>query len=117
VEIKMVKVKTSTKQKKSSKTTEKRLSEKGLKLIPYDPVSQVLDKNFIGKTIVECLENNDAEGVIEVINGYLDIANKVELAQRAQLARSTLYHSMKQKNPTLKTLAKIVHASSIALKK
>lgn len=85
-------------------------------LIPFNPVEEFLDPAFFGKTIVAYLENNDPDGVIELINNYLELSNKSQLAQRAHMARSTLYYSLKQKNPTLKTLAKIMHASAVGRK-
>lgn len=61
--------------------------------------------------------NNDPEGVIEVVKIHLNAVNKVKSAKKADLSRSTLYHSLRTKNPTLRTLAKIMHASSPAGKK
>ena len=106
----MVKVKTSPKQKKSTKKTH-RLLKSGAGVVEYSPTKEILDEAFIGKAIVECLRNNDPEGVIEVIEIYLNAVNKVQKAKAANLSRSTLYHSLKGKNPTLKTLAKLMHAS------
>lgn len=99
-------------QRKSSKSIKKPTANKLPPLIPFDPVAELLDRTFLGQTIIACLENNDPDGVIDVINTYLELSNKVALAQNARLARSTLYYSLKQKNPTLKTLAKIMHASA-----
>ena len=83
------------------------------KLIPYSPTEELLDENFIGKAIVECLKNNDPEGVMDIITLYLNTINKVKSSHAASLARSTLYSSLKTKNPTIKTLAKLVYASTL----
>lgn len=94
----------------------KRTGKKALKLTPFNPVEKLLDPAFFGKTIVACLENNDPESVIEVINTYLKFSNISKMVGQANIARSTYYYSLKQKNPTLKTLAKIMHASAVARK-
>jgi len=85
--------------------------------VEYDPIADVLDESFLGRAIFSCLKNNNPEGIIEVISGYLEIANKVKFANNVDLSRSTLYHSLKKKNPTIKTLAKLVSASFAQAKK
>lgn len=84
-----------------------------MKLIPYSPTQEILKGDLTAKAIMECLLNNDPEGVIEVISTYLEVLNKVKSAQRVDLPRSTLYHSLKMKNPTIKTLAKLMHATTL----
>ncbi len=106
----MAKVKISGKQKGSSKRI--LTLKKGSSVVEYSPTANLLDENFMGKVILECLKDNDPEGVIEVIETYLDTVNKVQALKGVQLPRSTLYHTLKGKNPTLKTLAKIVHSST-----
>lgn len=86
------------------------------KLISYSPTKELLDEDFIGKGILECLKNNDPEGVIEILSIYLTTLNKMRYAQEADIPRSTLYSSLKQKNPTIKTLAKLVYASTLTAK-
>ena len=49
--------------------------------------------------------------MVEVIKIYLEAANKTHLAEEAHVARSTVYH-LRGGNPTVKTLAKLVHASA-----
>lgn len=80
-----------------------------IKLEPYKIGEVVLKKGFLGKAIAECLIKNDPEGVIEVIGIYLDVLNKSRLAKKAGIQRSTLYQALKSKNPTIKTLAKVIH--------
>lgn len=104
----MGKIKISHKQKESIEKMSKQKIKKSAQLKPYNPTEDLLDENFIGKAILECLKNNDPEGVMEVLSVYLKTVNKVKSAQRANIARSTLYHSIKSKNPTIKTLAKLV---------
>ena len=84
---------------------------------PHYPVKEILDGKLFGKAIFECLQNNDPEGVIEVISGYLEVLNKSRSAKRVELPHSTLYDALKRKNPTIKTLAKLVHASTLDTRK
>ena len=75
-----------------------------------NPTEELLNEELIGRAIWECLKEGDSEGMIEVIGIYLEAVNKTQVAKESELARSTLYHTLKNKNPTVKTLAKLVHA-------
>ena len=113
----MGKAKTSREQKKSLKNTSKVKIKNNSGLISYDPVKEITDENFVGKAILECLRNNDPEGVMEVIEMYLEALQKTQFVQKSQIPKSTLYHSLKSKNPTIKTLAKLVHATAPEVRK
>jgi DNA-binding phage protein len=76
-----------------------------------NPREELLNEELIGLAIWECLKNGDSEGVIEVIQIYLEAVNKTQMAKECDIARSTMYHTLKSKNPTIKTLAKLIHAS------
>lgn len=82
----------------------------GMGVDTYNPTEALLDEDRIGRAIWECLKNGDSEGVIEVIQIHLEACNKTQVAKDAQLPKTTLYHSFRSKNPTIKTLAKLVHA-------
>lgn len=79
-------------------------------LIEDKPREFILDPQNIGNAIMECLQENNPEGVIEVIGIYLRALNKEKFIQKAEIGKSTYYYLMKSKNPTIKTLAKIVHS-------
>ncbi|MBS4164068.1 hypothetical protein PRO82_001382 [Candidatus Protochlamydia amoebophila] len=81
--------------------------KKGVKTSKFEP-DKYLSEEFIGSAIMECLLNNDPNGVIELLEIYLDEYNKVAFLKEAKVARSTAYQVLKHKNPTIKTLAKIV---------
>ena len=85
----------------------------GANVKPYSPTEEILQGDLIGRAIIDCLTNNDPEGVMEAISIYLNTLNKVKTAKQAHLSRSTLYHSLRYKNPTIKTLAKIMSAENI----
>lgn len=116
----MGKMLTSVRRKKVSKKPRKvQKNESSLHLEDFegvgkehDPSEYLTDQNNLGKAIVECLENNDPEGVMEVIAIHLEAVNKSKLSKNNELHRQTLYSALKGRNPTIKTLAKIMHASS-----
>jgi len=81
-------------------------------LIDYSPTQELLDENFIALAIWECLKNNDPEGVMEVIQAHLEAVNKSKAAREINLPRSSMYNAFKGKNPTVKTLAKLVNCNS-----
>lgn len=111
----MDKIKTLKRPRKSSFNTLKNKTslkiKKGVKVVKCNP-DKYLSKEFIGSAIMECLLNNDPEGVIELLQIYLDEHNKVAFLKDAKVARSTAYQALKHKNPTIKTLAKIVSTIS-----
>jgi DNA-binding phage protein len=86
--------------------------KKDAKVIKYSPTQELMDESFIATAVWECLKNNDPEGVVEIIETHLEVVNKVRAAQEAELSRSTLYHALKGRNPTLKTLAKLVSCAA-----
>ena len=78
-------------------------------LIAYSPTQELLNEKFIAEAVWDCLKNNDPEGVVEVIQAHLDAVNKVKAAQKLHLPRSSMYNAFKRKNPTVRTLAKMVN--------
>jgi len=111
-EIKMHKKKTSKKQEFSFKDMqETKINTK--KLIPWAPEDSFTDHQKVGAALLECLIDNDTESFIEIFDSYLRI-NRLQVAKNANMARSTVQLALsKTGNPTLKTLAKIVHESSL----
>ena len=83
---------------------------KGTGIRESNPREELLNEELIGRAIWECLKEGDSEGVIEVIRIYLEAVNKTQIAKENDMARSTMYHTLKSKNPTVRTLAKLVHA-------
>jgi DNA-binding phage protein len=76
-----------------------------------DPIANLLDPALIGSAIMQCLIENDPEGVMEIIKDHLYALNKSKFLREADVPRSTMYQLLKRKNPTIKTLAKIMHAT------
>jgi len=85
--------------------------KKGAKVKKFDP-DKYLSADFIGAAIMECLLNNDPEGIVELLKIYLEEHNTVELLKEAHVPRSTAYQAFRHKNPTIRTLAKIVSTAA-----
>lgn len=95
--------------KKSAQPQKPLKLKKDAELIAYSPTKELLDEEFIALAIWECLKSNDPEGVVEVIQSHLDAVNKARAAKEVLLPRSSMYNALKGKNPTVKTLAKLVN--------
>lgn len=76
-----------------------------------DPADFFRDQQKIGAALLQALIENDTEAFIEILDEYLRV-NRSDIAKKAKIGRSTIQEVFSQKgNPTLKTLAKIVHYS------
>lgn len=75
--------KTVSKRQKKMQKNESTLSLEDFEGIgsEHNPSDYLTNTDNIGKAIVECLENNDPEGVMEVISIYLEAVNKTKLSQ------------------------------------
>lgn len=83
--------------------------KKNANVTEIDSVKRLTDEKFIGEAIFDCLKNNDPDGLMEVISTYLKAVNKVKASEANKLSRATMYKALKGKNPTIKTLAKLVN--------
>jgi DNA-binding phage protein len=109
--VKVGKAKTLLRQTKSLKNTSKLKLKKDVKLTKHDPFKMLLDEAIIAQAFWECLKDNDPEGAMEVLSAHLEAVSKSHLAMCAEMPRSTIYHSLKSKNPTIRTVAKLIHCS------
>ena len=108
----MGKTKTSKKHQRSLVKSPKINLDKIKSLTRTQPLKELIDPQQTALAILECLQNNDPEGVMEMITIYLDALNKTRLRHKTKLSKSTMYSALKHRNPTIKTLAKIMHAST-----
>lgn len=104
----MGKIKISKKRKKFTMNGQIKLKKKPICL---DPMEDLLNEELVAQAIWECLRDNDPEGVIEILEIHLEAKNKSRMSRLHNIPRTTYYHAIKSKNPTLSTLAKIVHAA------
>jgi DNA-binding phage protein len=98
---------TSMRTKEAAKIT----LRKDANITEVDPIANLLDPDLIGSAIMQCLIENDPEGVMEIIEDHLYALNKSKFLREADVPRSTMYQLLKRKNPTIKTLAKIMYAT------
>lgn len=104
----MVKKKILSQPKESSKRTLKTNAD----VFDWDPTQDIVQGDLFAKAFFECLKNNDTEGAMEMLDIYLSTVKDVELMKEAEMSRSTFYFTKKNRNPTIKTLAKLVSAGS-----
>ena len=108
----MGKIRTSKRRQRSSGRSRKFNLDKVKGVTRVSPLRELIDPQQTALAILECLQNNDPEGAMEMITIYLDALNKTRLTQKAKLPKSTMYSALKHRNPTIKTLAKIMYAST-----
>lgn len=77
-----------------------------------DTESFYKDRDKVSRALFQCLAENDPVSFMEILNAYLRV-NKSHIAQETGLLRTTINAALSQGNPTLKTLAKIVHQAEI----
>ena len=75
----------------------------------HNPLKTLTDEKLIARAFWECLRENDPEGAAEIIAMHINALNKSRLAKEEDIPRSTIYHSLRNRNPTLKTVAKLIH--------
>jgi DNA-binding phage protein len=108
----MGKAKTSSKHQTYLENLSKADLRKVSGLHKSNPIKELTNKQQVSLAIFECLLNNDPEGVMEMIEVYLEAVNKAKLRRETKLSKSTMYSALKHRNPTVKTLAKIMSAST-----
>lgn len=108
----MGKIKTSKKRQRSLEKSRKINLDKIKGLTRVNPLKELTDPQQTALAILECLQNNDPDGAMEMIVIYLNALNKSQLRRKTQLHKSTMYSALKHRNPTIKTLAKIMHDST-----
>ncbi len=87
--------------------------KKTVKVKHHHPEKSFRNIVKVGAALLESLMANDTEAFIEILDGYLHV-NRTNVAKKAKMARSTVQQALSRNgNPTLKTLAKIVHESLI----
>ncbi len=102
----MDKIKTLTEQGKSSPKKLKLKSLEGIRV--HHPEKTLMDEKLVSEGILQCLKENDTEALMEILEGYLSVLNRSKFSRDSKVPRRTIYHALKNRNPTIKTLAKIV---------
>lgn len=73
------------------------------------PEEYFKNHRLVAEALLQSLIENDTEAFMEILDSYLRV-NRRKIAESAGLPRSTVSLAFSKKgNPTLKTIAKIVH--------
>jgi DNA-binding phage protein len=111
-EIKMGKTKISKKRRVSSidKLPSVKLKA-GVKIRSHNPDEKLQDVNFISEALVQCLFEGDIEAFKEIIRAHYESIEVETALKRAGLTKSTYYEAIRPQtgNPSLKTIAKMLH--------
>jgi probable addiction module antidote protein len=63
----------------------------------------------VALALLSSLEEGDPKAFLEILNAYLD-ANRTQVSKDTKLSRTTVQNALSKKgNPTISTIAKIVH--------
>jgi len=108
----MDKAKTSNKHQKYLENLAKLNLDKIPGLRRSHPLKDLTDSKKISLAVFECLLNNDPEGAMEMIEIYLHSLNKSKMLKDKKMPKSTMYSAIRHRNPTIKTLAKIMNSFS-----
>ncbi len=83
--------------------------KKNIGALKHDPSKSFKNRKEVAEALFLCLEENDPESFIEILDAYLDVSRR-EIARRAKLSRTTVQNAFSRKgNPTIRTIAQIVH--------
>lgn len=74
----------------------------------YDPNTDLLDGNLIANALWQCLCEGDTESFMEILEAHLEAKNKSKLCRESGISRTTLYNTLRDRNPRLSTLAKLI---------
>jgi probable addiction module antidote protein len=109
----MIKKKTSRRQEECFEDIPIVIPKKEKKVKRFDPESRLRDRDFVAKALFEALSDGDEEAALEIIIAYVKAVGKTEIAKHENIATSTVYHALSGRgNPTLRTVAKVLHAAS-----
>jgi probable addiction module antidote protein len=82
------------------------------KLTEFKPEDFFKNHHNVSIALFQSLAENDTEAFLEILDSYLRV-NRTQVAKEADLSRSTVSLALSKKgNPTLKTIAKIVHEAT-----
>lgn len=84
---------------------------RNVKLIEHDPRKTLRNVGLIYEALMQSLSDGDVEAFKEILGAFLEVTNKDKFAKRAKVPKRTLFRMISPDgNPTLDTIAKVVHA-------
>ncbi len=102
----MDKTKTSKKPRRSQK---KSMLVNGVRLIRHEPSATFKDHKKIKAALAEALFDGDKDAFVEILAGYVQSHNILEVCRRTGLSRTVVYEAIAEHgNPSLDTLCKIM---------
>lgn len=116
-------IKTELSRKQKTMREKKELNDEEVLIVKkHDPFKHLLDIDNLVRAIRECIEENDPEGLIEVIEIYLDALEKSKFLRKAKIPLVAALDTSKSSNPKINTLIKVVrmddfHSSKAVLPK
>ena len=110
----MGKKKTSKKQRPSSMTEAPIVRVKDTRDLERNNASGTLrNKDFIAKALFQSLLEGDVKSYIEILAAHIRSWNLSHLSKKSKVPLRTIHSALaKNANPSLKTLAKIIHGMS-----
>lgn len=89
--------------------------KKGVVLEKHSPKESLKNPKFIFLALMEALKEGDSQEFKEILSAHLEVINKEEFSKRAHIPKRTLFRILSPTgNPTLDTIAKLVHALNLA---
>jgi probable addiction module antidote protein len=84
-------------------------NKKGDRSISHRPQAFFKSHKKVAEALLQSLEDNDAGAFLEILDAYLQV-NRTQVAHETLLSRTTVQKALsKTGNPTIRTIAKIVH--------
>jgi probable addiction module antidote protein len=84
-------------------------SKKTPHLLKHDPRDFFKSHAKVASALLTSLEEGDPGAFLEILNAYLS-ANRTKISKETKLSRTTVQKALsKDGNPTIGTIAKIVH--------
>ena len=86
-------------------------SKKGVPSVQHKPSVFFKSHKKVAEALLTSLEENDASAFLEILDVYLRV-NRTKIARDSKLSRTTIQNALSGRgNPTIRTIAKIVHRS------
>lgn len=107
----MAKAKTLKKRKSFSLDEMPIVSVKGgQKAKAYSPTEKLRDREFVMLALAQALYEGDDKAFKEILKAHYEAVNTAATLRKANVSKRTFYEALSAKgNPSLKTVAKIVH--------